>query len=70
MRDLRQRAALQQCLSVMLRMIPEACADHGLRAPTTAEHDAAIKQASLALHGSDRRRWAPGARKAAAGGYP
>ncbi|WP_422099130.1 hypothetical protein [Variovorax sp.] len=61
--------ALAQCLDVMVRMIPQACLDHGLASCWGHEHDAAIEAAALALYGTDRRRWPAGARRAAAGGY-
>ncbi len=63
------RRALKQCLSVRVRMIPQACEEHGLQMCWGHEHDRAIEAAALALYGTDRRRWPAGARRAAAGGY-
>lgn len=63
------RSSLESCLSVLLRMIPEACEEHRLPACSQREHDRAIKAAAIALYGRDRRRWPPGAQRAARGGY-
>lgn len=63
------RGALGQCLSVMLRMIPQACEKHGLEQCTDAEHDQAIAAAATALYGKDRAKWAPVLRDAAEGKF-
>lgn len=64
-----ERKALEQCLSVLLRMIPDALAEHGLEHATDVEHDEAIKAGAIALYGEDRTTWPPGLRQAAEGEY-
>lgn len=63
------RAALQGCLDVMLRMIPDACEQHSLEQTTDRQHNDAIAGAAAALHGDDRSAWPSGAREAAEGEY-
>lgn len=63
------KAALEQCLSVLLRMIPEACEEHSLEGCTEEEHNEAIEAAGVALYGEDRATWPPGVRAAAEGEY-
>lgn len=62
--------ALERCLSVMLRMIPDACTEHGLEPTTNDEHDKAIRDAARVLYGDDSAKWPPGVRQAAEGLYP
>ena len=64
------RRALRECLSVLIRTIPEACSQHRLPSCWGYECDAAIASAARALYGTDRRRWPKGAREAASGKYP
>lgn len=59
---LKQRAVLEQCLDVLLRMIPEYCADSQAEPCTEAEHDAAIAAALVVFHGPNRDYWPPVAR--------
>ena len=61
--------ALEQCLSVLLRMIPEALTEHSLEQCTDDEHNAAIEAGAIALYGDDRTAWPAGLRKAAEGEY-
>jgi hypothetical protein len=49
--------ALEKCLSVLLRMIPEALTEHGLEQCTDEEHNAAIEVGAIALYGEDRATW-------------
>lgn len=63
------REALQECVDVLLRMIPDYCADHGAKDCTDAEHDAALKRAGKALYGASMAAWPEGLRKAAEGRY-
>jgi hypothetical protein len=63
------KAALRGCLDVLLRMIPDYCAEGRVEACTDAEHNAAIAAAARALFGVDRRAWPQGIRKAADGVY-
>jgi hypothetical protein len=62
-------AALTACLQAMLRMIPDACAQHELEPLTDEEHDEAIALAATALYGEDRNKWPPAAKAAAEGEY-
>ena len=61
--------ALDKCLSVLLRMIPEACTEHDLERTTDEEHNAAIEAGAVALYGDDRSAWPPGVKQAAEGEY-
>lgn len=61
--------ALEACLSVLVRMIPEACEEHRLEGAWPHEHDAAIAAAALALYGTNRQNWPRCVRSAAAGAY-
>lgn len=63
------RAALRRCVTAMLKMIPEACAEAHLKACTNRDHDRAIAEAAAVLYGADRATWPPHVRKAAEGGY-
>lgn len=62
-------SALERCLDVLLRMIPECCDEHGLEPCTNEEHDSAIEAAGLALYGEDRAHWPARVRDAAKGAY-
>lgn len=57
-----ERAALERCLDVLLRMVPQYCARAEVEQCTDAEHDAAIGCALAAFHGADRTAWPPVAR--------
>jgi hypothetical protein len=61
--------ALRGCVDVLVRMIPDYCADEQVQPCTDAEHNAAIAAAALVLFGADRRGWPRGIRKAADGTY-
>lgn len=65
----RERKALEQCLSALLRMIPDAIDEHGLDHATDIEHNAAIEAGAIALYGEDRATWPHGLRQAAEGEY-
>lgn len=69
MSDDATRAALQGCLDVLLRMIPDYCTDQGAEPCRDSEHDAAIATAAAALYGLKRSAWPEGLRRAAAGQY-
>ena len=58
----KQRAALEQCLDVLLRMCPEYCMDAQADLCTQEEHDAAISAALEIFHGPSRDFWPPVAR--------
>lgn len=61
--------ALERCLSVLVRMIPDACTEHQLVCTTDEEHNAAIEAGAIALYGEDRAAWPPGLKQAAEGEY-
>jgi hypothetical protein len=63
------KRALEKCLDVMLRMIPELCNEHGEEPCTDEEHNGAIEQAAVVLYGADRTRWPEKVRDAAEGLY-
>jgi hypothetical protein len=67
--DGQARDALQACLDVLLRMIPDYCTDRGAEPCTDAEHDLAIEKAAYCIYGT-RPRWPAAVQKAADGGYP
>lgn len=64
------RAALQACLDVLLRMIPEYCHEQAAEPCLDEEHNAAIAAAAVALYGPHRAAWPIGVRRAAEGMYP
>jgi hypothetical protein len=59
---LKQRAVLEQCLDVLLRMCPVYCEAAQAEQCTEAEHDAAIAAALTIFHGPNRAYWPPVAR--------
>jgi len=59
---LKQRAVLEQCLDVLLRMCPVYCETAQADQCTEAEHDAAIAAALTVFHGPNRKYWPPVAR--------
>lgn len=63
------RDALESCLDVMLRMIPEYCDEATAEPCTDQEHNEAIAKAAVALYGSNRSAWPKNVRKAADGVY-
>lgn len=63
------KAALNACLNVLLRMIPEFSEETGIDMCTDDEHNSAIEHAAIALYGEDRSTWPPGVQKAAEGEY-
>lgn len=63
------KVALTACLDVLLRMMPDACIEHGMEQCTDEEHNEAIERAAIALYGQDRSTWPPGVQKAAEGEY-
>lgn len=56
------RAVLEQCLDVLLRMCPAYCMDAQAEPCSEAEHDAAMAAALTVFHGADRDAWPPVAR--------
>jgi hypothetical protein len=52
-----EKTALEKCLDVMLRMIPDLCGDHDEEPCTDEEHNEAIEQAAVTLYGGDRKAW-------------
>lgn len=63
------KRALERCLDVLLRMIPDLCAEHDQEPTTNDEHDEAIELAATALYGADRAAWPARVRDAADGKY-
>ena len=63
------RGAIGGMLSAMVRMIPEACHEHGLQQTMDREHDQAMVDAATALYGVDRSTWPPVLRQIAEGKY-
>lgn len=59
---LAQRAVLEQCLDVLLRMCPDYCMDAQVEQCSEPEHDAAIAAALTVFHGPNRAYWPPVAR--------
>jgi hypothetical protein len=69
MNDAVLRPALAACLDALLRMIPDAQAQHGLESISDDEHDAVIATAATALYGVERSAWPAVARAAAEGDF-
>lgn len=62
-----ERAALEQCLDALLRMVPQYCEMAQIEQCTDFEHSAAIGAALQVFHGTDRACWPPVARDVAEG---
>ena len=61
--------ALEACLDVLLRMIPDYCTATGADPCTDRQHDKAIAAAARALYGRDKTAWPQGVRDAATGKF-